>query len=76
MFDVPARIRRRWNFSADAVPPSIEDSLQRLQLDKIDIVCVHDPDDHYREVMEGAFPTLDRLRPESDHRLRHGHEPN
>ena len=41
---------------------SIDDSLLRLGLDRIDIVFIHDPDDHYREAIEEALPTLIELR--------------
>ena len=42
----------------------MEESLERLVLDRIDIVHIHDPDDHYEEALAGAFPALERLRGE------------
>ena len=62
LFDVPATRRRRFDFSRDGVLRSVEDSLQRLGLDRIDILFVHDPDEHEREAVEGAFPALEELR--------------
>ena len=49
-------------YSRDAVLRSIDESLNRLGLDRIDIVHVHDPDDHEDEALAGAFPTLIELR--------------
>ena len=61
-FDVPATHRRVWDFSRDGVLRSLEESLQRLGLDTVDIVYLHDPDDHRREVLETAYPALEELR--------------
>ncbi|MGV7750512.1 aldo/keto reductase, partial [Mycobacterium kansasii] len=33
-----------------------------LGRDRIDVVYVHDPDEHFAEAMDGAFPALDELR--------------
>jgi D-threo-aldose 1-dehydrogenase len=44
IFEVPGDLTRRWDFSRDGVLRSIEDSLTRLGLDRIDIAYVHDPD--------------------------------
>ncbi|RNM12984.1 aldo/keto reductase [Nocardioides pocheonensis] len=63
-FVVPATHRRVWDFSRDGVLRSIEASLERLGLDRIDLVLVHDPDDHVREALEEAAPTLSQLRSE------------
>lgn len=41
---------------------SVEESLQRLGMDRIDILHVHAPDDHGDEALSGAFKALDRLR--------------
>lgn len=61
-FDVPADYRRRWDFSADGVRRSIEDSLVRLGLDRIDIVLLHDPDNHWAAAVGSAYPALHDLR--------------
>ncbi|MFE0444543.1 aldo/keto reductase [Streptomyces sp. PDY-4] len=63
-FAVPATHRRRWDFSARGVRRSIEESLGRLGLDRIDIVYLHDPDDHMEQALEQAYPELERLRAE------------
>jgi D-threo-aldose 1-dehydrogenase len=53
-----------FDFSRDGVLRSIAASLDRLGLDRIDIVLVHDPDDHHDAAIAGAFPALERLRDE------------
>lgn len=64
-----------FDYTADGVRRSIEDSLQRLGLDRLDIVFVHDlsPDNTYLPddwdalwpiAEKGAFPALTRLRDE------------
>jgi D-threo-aldose 1-dehydrogenase len=61
-FDVSTTRRRRWDFSRDGVLRSIEDSLRRIGTDRLDVVFVHDPDDHFEEAVATAFPTLIELR--------------
>ncbi|MFG3052704.1 aldo/keto reductase [Kitasatospora sp. NPDC048239] len=63
-FAVPATHRRVWDFTAEGVRRSLESSLERLGLDRIDIVYLHDPDDHPREAVELAYPALERMRAE------------
>ncbi|MGA2211543.1 MAG: aldo/keto reductase [Acidimicrobiales bacterium] len=53
-----------FDYSRDAVLRSFEASLDRLCVDRIDVVLVHDPDDHEHEALEQAFPTLVTLRDE------------
>lgn len=62
LFAVPADHRRVRDYSRDGVLRSIESSLERLGLDRIDLVLVHDPDEHEREALDGAFPALSELR--------------
>jgi len=57
-------IEVRFDYSRDGILRSIEDSLRRLKLDKIDVALVHDPDDHYKEVLNQTLPTLYELRSE------------
>ena len=49
-------------YSRDDTLRSIEESLERLGLDRVDVVHVHDPDDHEADAMAGAFPALIELR--------------
>jgi D-threo-aldose 1-dehydrogenase len=51
-----------FDFSYDGVMRSFEESLDRLGLDRIDILHIHDPDDHYDAAISGAYRALDRLR--------------
>jgi D-threo-aldose 1-dehydrogenase len=53
-----------FDFSHDGVLRSFEESLVRLGLDRVDIVLIHDPDDHHDEALQGAYRALDRLRGE------------
>jgi D-threo-aldose 1-dehydrogenase len=53
-----------FDFSYDAALRSLEGSLARLGLDRVDIALVHDPDDHYHDALTGAFRALRRLRDE------------
>jgi len=53
-----------FDFSYDAALRSLEQSLERLGLDRVDIALVHDPDDHYEEAVAGAFRALRQLRAE------------
>ena len=53
-----------FDFSYDAVMRSFEESLGRLGLDRVDILYIHDPDEHYEAALTGAYPALARLREE------------
>ncbi|MDA0184921.1 aldo/keto reductase [Solirubrobacter phytolaccae] len=59
----PTHIRVR-DYTRDGIRASLEASLERLGLDRVDILLVHDPDEHYREALDGAFPALEELRAE------------
>ena len=61
-FAVAASTRREWDFTADGVRRSLESSLERLGLDRVDIVYVHDPDDFGPQVIAEAIPALIALR--------------
>ena len=63
-FAVPATHRRVWDFSRDGIRRSLEESLERLGLDRVDIVYLHDPDDHWDDVIESGYPALAELRDE------------
>ncbi|HZV74474.1 MAG TPA: aldo/keto reductase [Conexibacter sp.] len=66
----------RYDFGYDACLRSLEASMERLGVDRVDVVNVHDPDegdsalppaerrgvDHLPEVMEGAYRALHELR--------------
>ena len=51
-----------FDFSRDGILRSIEETLERLQLDYIDIAYIHDPDDHYSQALNESFPALAELK--------------
>jgi D-threo-aldose 1-dehydrogenase len=64
-----------FDYTADGVRRSIEDSLQRLGIDRIDVVFVHDISadnallprpwpEEFAVALKGAFPALSRMREE------------
>jgi D-threo-aldose 1-dehydrogenase len=53
-----------FDFSHDGALRSLEQSLERLGLDRVDVALVHDPDDHPDEALAGAFAALASLREE------------
>ncbi len=53
-----------FEFSYDGVMRSVEESRERIGIEKIDILHIHDPDQHFAEALGGAYPALDRLRSE------------
>ncbi|WP_036372187.1 aldo/keto reductase [Micromonospora sp. ATCC 39149] len=61
-FDVAECHRRVWDFSRDGVLRSLESSLARTGLDRVDIVYLHDPDDHWEQAATEAVPALVELR--------------
>jgi D-threo-aldose 1-dehydrogenase len=63
-FVVPRTHRRVWDFSRDGIRRSVEESLSRLGLDRIDVLFMHDPDDHWAEAVGEGFPVLAELRAE------------
>jgi len=56
----------RWefDFSTAGVRRSVEESLTRLGLDRIDLLYIHDPDNHWTEAIEQAWPVVAQLRDE------------
>ena len=64
VFLVPASHRRVWDFSRDGIRRSLEESLERLGHDRLDVVYLHDPDEHWAEVLDTGYPALDELRSE------------
>jgi D-threo-aldose 1-dehydrogenase len=52
----------RFDFSYGAVRTSLESSLERLGLDRVDVLHIHDPDDHFDEALAGTYRALVDLR--------------
>jgi len=60
----PGSTQMTWafDFSQKGVFESFTSSLERLGLERIDILYVHDPDNHYEQALTHAFPLLRELR--------------
>lgn len=54
--------RMIFDYSRDGVKRSFEGSLERLGVDYVDIVHIHDPYDYYEQAMREAYPALQELR--------------
>ncbi|MGI8947278.1 MAG: aldo/keto reductase [Ornithinimicrobium sp.] len=64
-FEVPATLRRRWDYTPAGLRRSLEESLQRLGLDRVEILYLHDPDVHgLDEGIVTALPEMVRMRDE------------
>jgi len=61
-FAVPDDLMRVRDYSRDGVLRSIESSLERLGLGRVDIVYVHDPEEHMDTAIQQAVPALVELR--------------
>jgi D-threo-aldose 1-dehydrogenase len=57
-------VRLVFDYSGDGVRRSLAESLERLGLDRIDVALIHDPDEHWQEAIDEAWPALERLRGE------------
>ena len=55
-------VAARFDFGYDAVRRSLDSSLDRLGVDRVDIVHIHDPDDHLDAAVDGAHRGLVDLR--------------
>lgn len=62
-FHVRSSHRREWDLTAAGVDASLDDSRERLGLDRIDIAFVHDPEQHsLDQAVAEAYPHLESLR--------------
>jgi aryl-alcohol dehydrogenase-like predicted oxidoreductase len=64
MFSGADRAAAVFDFSAAGVRRSLADSLERLGLDRVDTVLIHDPDDHMHQALAEAYPAVEALRAE------------
>ena len=64
LFVDAAALHAEFDFSYEAAMRSVEESLGRLGLERLDIVLIHDPDDHYAQAVDGAYRALHSLRGE------------
>ncbi len=62
---VPAATRRVWDFSADGVRRSLDESLERLGLDRVDVLYLHDPEEYdLHAALASGLDALAALRAE------------
>jgi D-threo-aldose 1-dehydrogenase len=61
-FAVNDALTRRSDYTRAGVLRSLQSSLERLATDRIDIVYVHDPEDHMPDALNLAVPALIELR--------------
>jgi D-threo-aldose 1-dehydrogenase len=62
--DADNTVERKFDFSATGVRASLEGSLEKLGIDSVDILYIHDPDDNPDEAIMEAYPELERMRSE------------
>jgi D-threo-aldose 1-dehydrogenase len=60
--DPPTEVLPRFDFSYEAVHQSLASSLDRLGMDRVDVLLLHDPDDHYDQALGDGYRALDELR--------------
>jgi D-threo-aldose 1-dehydrogenase len=63
-FDNVPPMRPVFDYSYDGIMRTFEGSLHRLNLAHVDILNIHDPDDHWEEAIGIVYPALHRLRSE------------
>ena len=51
-----------WDFSGDGVRRSLKSSLERLHLDRADMLFIHSPTHHYEVAMSESYPALAEMR--------------
>jgi len=51
-----------FDFSRDGVLRSLEESLERLGLDRVDVLLLHDPENHMEQALREALPAVRELR--------------
>jgi len=61
-FQVPATHRRVWDFSRDGIVRSVDDSLARIGVDRIDVLFLHDAEEHFEAALRHGYPALAELR--------------
>lgn len=64
-FAVPATMRRVWDFTESGIRRSLEESLHRLGLDSVDVLYLHDPEEHdLQPALATGVPAALRMREE------------
>jgi D-threo-aldose 1-dehydrogenase len=63
-FDNVPPLHPIFDYSYDGIMRTFAGSLERLNLSYVDILNIHDPDDHWKEAIEIVYPALHKLRAE------------
>ena len=62
-FHVPDDLQRVWDFSADGIRRSLDESRERLGIEHIDLLYLHDPERHDLDLaLAEALPAMEQLR--------------
>lgn len=66
-FHVPDDLQRVWDFSADGIRSSLDESRERLGIERIDLLYLHDPERHDLDLaLTEALPALEKLRADGE----------
>lgn len=66
-FHVPDDLQRVWDFSADGIRSSLDESRERLGIERIDLLYLHDPERHDLDLaLAEALPALEQLRADGE----------
>lgn len=60
--DLPDDVAPTFDFSADGIRRSIRSSQDRLGIERLDVVHLHDPEEHYDQAVGVAHKTLSELK--------------
>jgi D-threo-aldose 1-dehydrogenase len=63
-FDNVPPLRPIYDYSYDSIMRTFEGSLQRLNLSRVDVLNIHDPDSNWQEAIDIAYPAIHKLRSE------------
>lgn len=64
-FHVPDDRQRVWDFSVDGIRTSLDESRERLGIERIDLLYLHDPERHDLDLaLAEALPAMEQLRAE------------
>ncbi|MDQ0728137.1 aldo/keto reductase [Microbacterium sp. W4I20] len=66
-FHVPDDLQRVWDFSADGIRTSLDESRERLGIERIDVLYLHDPERHDLDLaLAEALPAMEQLRADGE----------
>ncbi|MCK2023825.1 aldo/keto reductase [Microbacterium sp. kSW2-24] len=66
-FHVPDDLQRVWDFSADGIRRCLDESRERLGIERIDLLYLHDPERHDLDLaLAEALPAMEKLRADGE----------